>query len=200
MYRRYGMLVNQHGTGANPFDLCFVNSCFQVAPCSRSERSGTASSLCSADGLPVAAFSCIWCPGVGFSLHQLARSSSRALGTDPNLMVEHTQAEQESPWPWSTAAGWVLEPAHLLPSLTLRRYWIYSSLHQLFPESLQYMLTGSYMSVLRMLYRNIKTDMEIENLLSVLGRSLLGANSLCYLYALNSHEISCLKETDECFK
>lgn len=165
------MLINQHGTGANPVGLCFVNSCFQVAPCSRSERSGTASSLRSADGLPAAAFSCIWCPGVGSSFHQLARSSSRVLGTDPNLTVEHTQAEQESPWPRSTAAGWVPEPAHLLPSLTLRRCWIYSSLPQLFPESLQYVLTGSYVSVLEMLYSNIKTDLQMENLLSVLGRS-----------------------------
>lgn len=180
--------------------ICFVKSCCQVAPCSRSERSGTASLLCSADGLPVAAFSCIWCPGVEFSFHQLARSSSRALGTDPNLTVEHTWAEQESPWPWSTAAGWVLEPAHLLPSLTLRCCWIYFSLHQLFPEPPQHVLTGSSMSVLWTLYRNIKTDMEIGNLLSVLGRRLLDANSLCYLCALNSHGISSLKETDESLK
>lgn len=42
--------------------------------------------------------------------------------------------------------------------------------------------------------------MEIGNLLSVLGGRLLDAKSLCYLYALNSHGISSLKETDESLK
>lgn len=77
-------------------------------------------SLCSADGLPAIAFSCIWHPRVGFSSRQPARSSSCILWTDPNLMVEHTRAEQKFHWHWSTAAGSVLKPAHLLPSLTLR--------------------------------------------------------------------------------
>lgn len=168
--------------------------------CSRSQGSGSASSPRSADGAPVAAFSCIWCPRLGFSFHRLARSISYVLGTDPKLTVERTRAEQDSPWPWSTAAGSVPEPVHLFPSLTLRHYWIYSSPHQLFPESLQYVVTGSYMSVLRTLCRDIKTDLEIENLLSVPGRSLVGANSFCYLYTRSSHGISYMKETEESFK
>lgn len=37
MNSRYGMLINQRGTGANPFGLWFVNLCFQVVPEARAE-------------------------------------------------------------------------------------------------------------------------------------------------------------------
>lgn len=192
MYSRFGMLINQQGTGANPFALRFVNSCFQVAPCSRSERS---QSLCSADALPAAAFSCSWCPGLGFSSHQLTAS-----GTDPNLTLEHTRAERESPWPRSTAAGRVPEPAHLSPSLALRRCCVYFSLPQLFPEPLQYALTGSAMPALQMLYGSIKTRLGREKSAFSARKKLAWCKLSLLLLELAMESWHYLKETDERFK
>lgn len=86
-------LINQHGTGANPFGSCFVNSCFQVAPRARAAAEPACSSL--QMGRTVA-FSCSWCLWVGFSFRQPAKSYSHVLWADPKTSRLNTRGQSRS--------------------------------------------------------------------------------------------------------
>lgn len=83
MHNRSRMLIKQHDTGANPFGSCFVNSCFQVAPSSLTERSGRACALqmgyplqlLAASGTRGLDFPFISQPGAAVAFHGLIQTS-----------------------------------------------------------------------------------------------------------------------------
>lgn len=83
MHNRSRMLIKQHDTGASPFGSCFVNSCFQVAPSSLTERSGRACALqmgyplqlLAASGTRGLDFPFISQPGAAVAFHGLIQTS-----------------------------------------------------------------------------------------------------------------------------